>query len=81
MSLNLQESSSKALQEFGESLTTAEGRIACFKKYGYAVYKEALGWYHFYQTEHIVPEKMKLELEKYREDHKGIATSSTPLSF
>lgn len=79
--MSLDEQVSLAKNQFGEMLLTEEGKIECFKKFGYNVWQVARERYLFDQQEHVVPEKMLKKWEKEREAMEGIATQDTVLTW
>lgn len=78
---SLEEQVTLALKFYGEAILSEEGKIDCFKKYGYNVWEHAKNKYLFDQTEHIVPKEMKEKWEKDKEKAAGIATGDTLLEF
>ena len=79
--LALEEAVGKALSYYGEALLTNEGKIDCFKRFGYTVWEVARDRYIFNQQEHIVPEKMLKKWEKEKAAMEGIATQDTILTW
>lgn len=79
--LTLEEAVTKAVNYYGASLLTEEGKIECFKQYGYNVWEVAKDRYIFNQQEHIVPEKMLKKWEKEKASMDGIATQDTILTW
>lgn len=79
--ISLEEGVSRALAMYGEGLFTDEGKIDCFKRFGFNVWQVACERYLFNQQQHVVPEKMREKWEKEREAREGIATQDTLLDW
>lgn len=79
--MSLDEQVSLAKKQFGAALLTEEGKIECFKRFGYNVWQVAMERYLFDQQEHVVPEKMREKWEKERAAREGIATQDTLLEW
>ena len=79
--ISLEEGVNKAIHMYGEGLFTDEGKIDCFKRFGYNIWSVACERYLFKQKKHEVPQKMIEKWEKEKESIAGIATQNTRLSW
>lgn len=77
----VEEGVQKALTMYGGNLFTKEGKIDCYKRFGYTVWDLACRRYIFNQQEHVVPERMQKKWLKEREASEGIATQDTILTW
>ena len=79
--ISLEEGVNKAIKIYGEGLFTNEGKIDCFKKFGYNIWRIACERYIFNSIEHVVPEDMLKKWKKEKDENDGIATQSTRLAW
>ena len=82
---NAYEIANEVCIKYGESLLTAQGRIAVVREWGYDIYNQAKNNYIWNTSSHVlrpeIREKYDREYEKYKAAHDGTATSDTLLEF
>ena len=79
--ISLEEGVSKAIKMYGEGLFTDEGKIDCFKRFGFNVWQVACERYEFNKKTHTVPKKMIEKWQKEKDSNDGIVTHDTRLTW
>lgn len=77
----LEESVAECLRFYGDGILSAEAKKDAFGRFGFNIYQLACEKYIFNQSEHPVKKEWKEEVEKYRDQNDGIATSKTRLTW
>ncbi len=77
----IEESVDECLKFYGERIDTPEAKKDAFIRFGYNIYQLAVEKFYFDKEEHPVRQDWVDQVEKYREQNAGIATSKTWLPW